>query len=138
MNGKEILKQNQLHQTPVRLQLLSVLEGAARPLSVREIEALLPQRHDRVTLYRTLKLFVDKQMVNRIAVSEQLVAYRIHADEKHLHFHCNHCNAVYCLPKAPVQPVEVPTGFVVTDNRFVVNGVCNLCNENPQQQKTIS
>ncbi|PZX19257.1 Fur family ferric uptake transcriptional regulator [Breznakibacter xylanolyticus] len=133
MTVAEILKHYQLHQTPIRVQLLEVFLRADRPLSVREIEPLLEQNPDRVTLYRTLKLFVEKSIVNRIDVSEALVAYRMNESSQHMHFHCTSCNAVYCLPEVPIQPVYVPNGFVVTDNRFVVNGVCCRCSDKKGQ-----
>ena len=128
MRSIDILRHHGLHQTPVRVLLVTLFNEAQRPLSVKEIEELLPQKQDRVTLYRTLKLFVEKKIVNRIEVSDSLAAYRMNEDDKHMHFYCTCCNAVYCLPQMPVVPVDVPDGFVVYENKFVVNGVCSHCN----------
>jgi Fur family ferric uptake transcriptional regulator len=130
---KQLLQQAGIQETPFRVRVADILQKASRALTSKEIEEQLGTSPDRVTLYRTLKLFVDKQIVHKIEVSESLVAYRLRSDDNtpapnHAHFHCTMCDAVYCLPEIPVVPPMLPEGFEQHQNRLLVDGTCKICN----------
>jgi Fur family transcriptional regulator, ferric uptake regulator len=134
MTSSEILKQNAIIQSPLRLEVLEVLIASSKPLSQREIEQKIDKSHDRVTMYRTLKLFVEKQLIHRIAVSDNLVTFGLKTENSdsgadHLHFHCNDCDNVFCMPQVPVQKIELPKGFVGANTNLIVNGICEKCNK---------
>jgi Fur family transcriptional regulator, ferric uptake regulator len=131
--GIDIFKRLGIHATSVRTQMLGILEQAQQPLSTKEIEELMGPHADRVTVYRTLKLFVGKGLLHRIDVSDTLTAYRLTTvgnNGEHLHFHCVDCNQVYCMPQLPIGPIALPDGFAQIRNRLVVDGRCSLCNNN--------
>jgi len=133
MTPEERLKTCDLHLTAFRMEILRLLNKTNKPLTPKEIGEQITISHDRVTLYRTLKLFAEKGLLHRILVSDQLVTYRL-ADEKksqqpdHMHFHCIRCDTVFCMPQFPVQECELPAGFTKTDSRFIVDGCCKDCN----------
>lgn len=117
--------------TTVRQQMFRILEDSHKPLSTKEIEEQMGAGTDRVTVYRTLKLFVDKGLLHRIDVSDSLTAYRLASASdgpEHVHFHCVECNQVYCMTQLPIAQLELPEGFAPLRNRLVVDGKCNRCN----------
>ncbi len=65
MNVHEILDRAAIRRTPVREAVLGILLEERRPMSYREVAARLPGRQDRVTLYRTLLLLLEKGLVHR-------------------------------------------------------------------------
>ena len=65
MKAQEVLDRTEIRRTPVREAVLGILLEERRPMSYREVAARLPGRQDRVTLYRTLLLLLEKGLVHR-------------------------------------------------------------------------
>ncbi|MFT3740898.1 MAG: transcriptional repressor [Breznakibacter sp.] len=129
--GKFLFRKLGIQSTVVRQQMLHIMENAQKPLSSKEIEEKMGAGTDRVTVYRTLKMFVDKGLLHRIDISDSLTAYRLASDgenPEHVHFHCTECHQVYCMPQLPVAQPNLPEGFAPLRNRLVVDGKCNRCN----------
>ncbi len=129
----ELLKSKHLSATPFRLEVASILWQNKQPIFQKELEKRLPESHDRVTLYRTLKLFIEKNLIHRIAIDNSQVAYKLNTNNQsptpeHLHFYCNLCHQVICMPELPITDVKLPTGFEKSECRFVIDGKCKSCN----------
>ena len=134
MKPSEWLKKTEISRTPLRVELLNIFSQATRPLSQKEIESQVAIAYDRATLYRNLRLFIEKNIIHRISVSENLVAYKLQEPEvreekEHLHFHCKQCHLVFCMPQFKIAEYNLPQGFTKTDSHFVIDGFCNTCNQ---------
>jgi Fur family transcriptional regulator, ferric uptake regulator len=135
MTGSELLAQKGIVKSPIRIEVLNLLLEASIPLLLKEIESKTDKSHDRVTMYRTLKLLEAKGLIHRIPLADNHSAYGINpGNNNHLHFHCTDCNTVYCMPQVPVQPFELPHGFQSHDTNLLVNGICETCGKNNVNQ----
>ena len=86
-------------------------------------------RCDRATIYRTLKKFKDKDIIHPIATESTITKYVLKKDpEEHLHFKCNHCGDIMCLPEVQMSDYQLPPGFTKQESNFLVIGTCNSCN----------
>ena len=135
MDFEALLRERGLKVTLNRLDLLKVISAATNPISTKEIELRLEKQPDRVTLYRNLKFFVEKAILSKIEVNESVVTYSFnhnvgsgHPSEEHLHFHCNRCDKVICMPQCRVTKYELPDGFIQQSCKMIVEGVCDKCN----------
>ncbi|MGQ1787372.1 MULTISPECIES: Fur family transcriptional regulator [unclassified Saccharicrinis] len=135
MNTTDILKQKGLKITQQRLELLEALGEASHPLNQKDIENALSEQTDRVTLYRNLKSLVGNEIIHKIEVNGSVTSYSINRkifneeyNAEHLHFHCNICNRVTCMPQCEIAKYDLPAGFIQQSSKLIVNGICNLCN----------
>jgi Fur family ferric uptake transcriptional regulator len=111
--------------------VFDVLSTHSVALSQKEIELKLSGPVDRVTLYRTLRLFVSRNLVHKITVDEQTVKYRLINPKRglrHPHFHCRTCDRVLCLPEINMPPLSLPQGFTQHSSNLLVEGICDDCN----------
>jgi Fur family transcriptional regulator, ferric uptake regulator len=133
MHNNEILKNNNLSITTKRMEILKVLTNAQIPLSEKEIESILKIDCNRTTIYRNLNALVNKGILHRI-MADGAVKYKFiqkgvsHKSDEHVHFKCDICNMVVCMPDMPVQFYSLPKGFTGTENQFLILGVCRECN----------
>ena len=112
----------------------SVLENADSALCHEEIERRLPEKMDRVTIYRILQGFCDEGKVHKIIDRDGKTCYALchnctaknHHDD-HPHFHCITCNRITCIQK-PVTRQELPTGYNAVTADLFISGYCQKCN----------
>jgi Fur family transcriptional regulator, ferric uptake regulator len=121
-----------LRATPNRLAVLEVMERAPVAVSHADLEAVLPAGFDRVTLYRTLDSFVEAGLLSAVVGVDRVRRFAVlkgdpagHHD--HLHFHCDDCGRVFCLPAKPPRRPSVPEGFQVEGADLYVHGHCADC-----------
>lgn len=90
----------------------------------REFVASLNQ----ATVYRNLKILVDNGWLIQITHPSLGTLYERSGKEHHHHFHCNHCNRLYCLSGCPIAHNTHPDGFVVEEHELFLGGTCPACN----------
>lgn len=128
-----VLKQRNIRPTAMRLLVLEKLVEQQTATSLKAMEASFEQA-DRITLYRTLKTFEDKGLVHQVLDATGVTKYALCQDgclcapeDLHVHFYCNTCKETYCLPKAKVPDVELPSRFRLQEVNMVVKGICDSC-----------
>lgn len=123
--------------TAPRRAVMQVLLAASMPLSPREILERGRQVHRKlglVTVYRTVNLLAEMNLVRRIHCEEDCHAY-LSASPGHRHaLVCQHCGgAVEFLGSGDVHAligrVEVETGYRVDDHLLQLFGLCPGCQE---------
>jgi Fur family transcriptional regulator, ferric uptake regulator len=136
MQAQEILHKRQLAKTPCRSEMLRVLLSTGIALTEDEIRDSLLVDFDRATIYRTLRTFLDMNIIHRVMVSPSEVKYAISdpgmeltGKPGHAHFRCETCTRVFCLGALPVDETRVPEGFEVKEVEIVLNGICDQCKE---------
>lgn len=130
MESAEYLSKAGLSRTPIRTKLIHILHEATEALSSKELEQKLDDNIDRVTLYRTIKLFEEKQLIHKIVIDDQNSKYRLINTNKginHPHFHCIHCDKVVCLPETPLPCCNLPEGFSASNQNMIIEGICPNC-----------
>jgi Fur family ferric uptake transcriptional regulator len=131
---EQIFKQKNLRSTPVRKTLLSLFTESSYALSHADIDQMTDGVMDRVTIYRTLKTFVDNGIIHEV-IDENEKKYNLCSDgcsqhehyDDHVHFKCNNCMQTFCLEHNEVPAIELPKGFKISSAQYLVMGICNNC-----------
>ncbi len=128
-----LLGQKNMSKTPCRVEVLRVLLESGSALSEPDIRSRLNGGFDRTTVYRTLRSFLDQDVIHSISLEGGTVMYAIthqkekHAELFHSHFFCDDCSKVYCLTKPEFEPPVLPEGFKANGYDLLINGTCNNC-----------
>lgn len=129
-----ILKEKGLHVTDARQKILRAFYESEVSMSLRDIHRLLNNAFDRVTIYRTLDLFVEKGIIHIIPSMNHLMQYALIKPGMgskgylhHLHFLCEDCGKTICLDMMPVPVIQLPEGFAGKQTDVMIKGVCNNC-----------
>lgn len=132
---QQLLKQYNLRVTETRLQVLNVFQAAGQEaLSSHAIEERLGQI-DRITLYRTLKSFVEVGLIHEALDNTGKSKYALCNDHcakdnhqhEHAHFHCTKCDKTTCLDKVVIPPITLPSNYQLEQKQLVLSGVCAAC-----------
>ena len=140
---KQRLKEKGLKVTHQRILVLSVLEqNSGRHMTAEDIYELVSQDYPEIglaTVYRTLQLLWDMQLVDRINLDDGCVRYEIghliKGDMQHNHHHliCRKCNKVIPFTDDLLDDledhIEKVTGFHVLDHELKFYGFCRECME---------
>ena len=138
---KDRLKKKGLKVTRQRLLVLSVLEeNSGRHMTAEDIYELVSEDYPDIglaTVYRTLQLLWDMQLVDRISFDDGCVRYEIGhlflGESKHNHHHliCRKCNKVIPFGDDLLDDlehyIEKATGFHVLDHELKFYGLCREC-----------
>ena len=131
---EQVLESKNIRVTAMRLLIYKFLAENQVAVTLSDVEGAF-EKADRTTLYRTVKTFVEKDIVHQIddgtgivkyALCEQDCSCEIETD-LHLHFHCNNCNETICLTEHKIPKIKVPDGFVSENVNLVVKGICDKC-----------
>lgn len=137
-NGAEhILQDHALRLTDSRQQILDVFIGKGSALSHAEIETTIATQFDRVTVYRTLKTFLDKGIIHKVLDDGAGVKYALCKDHchdslhshEHVHFKCNECGQTNCIEDAVIPTVNLPLGYQAMEKNLLVQGICANCSK---------
>ncbi len=131
MKPLEVLHSHNLKRTSCREGILSVIMNARQALSEQEIREQLAGTFDRTTFYRSFKTLLESHIIHKIVVDNQLVKYAldnsITRKREHAHFFCKGCETVTCLDSVPVDPPNLPEGYVASETEVIIKGFCARC-----------
>ena len=131
MKPQEVLHDHDLKRTACREGILSAMLESGHALSENEIKDELSGNFDRTTFYRSFKTLLEKRIIHKIVVDNQVVKYALDNSvthkNKHAHFYCKKCDNVICLDTVPVQEPEIPEGFEANETEVIIKGLCSAC-----------
>ena len=129
-----LLRDFQMRATPVRQEILQLFLQKEYALSHHDIETEVSKSLDRVTVYRTLKTFLDKGLIHKVLDDEGSLKYALcneacttaehHHD--HVHFKCTRCGQTNCL-NVDLPGVKLPRGYQAEAVNVLIQGVCDRC-----------
>lgn len=130
-----ILKRNHLSITDSRQKILELFLQSNGALEHADIEKKTGENFDRVTVYRTLQLFVEKGLIHLIPTTDNAIKYALcredceagHHLDNHVHFICDKCGNTICLDEVTIPQVKLPMGFSPNRAEMVVTGICADC-----------
>ncbi|MEM9832882.1 MAG: transcriptional repressor [Bacteroidota bacterium] len=142
LSVKEVLHHHQLRVTSGRCDVIRLFVTSNYALSARDLENQLPQ-YDRVTLYRTLHTFIEKEILHLIphdgglayfglsegirqSLTDKQFETKTHHSE-HIHFTCTACGRTECLPDHLVPEVTLPENYQTNEVALLVKGQCPQC-----------
>ena len=127
-----MLEKKQIRKTPFRIKVLELFKVSKNAISLKEIEKNLTS-FDRITLYRTLRLFIKKGLIHEVFHSsgKKYALCKEQCDEhqhkhNHMHFHCSSCNESFCL-ETHIKDFSLP-GYIIQQTDLSVHGICKNCN----------
>ena len=130
---KSLLKQKKISETPFRLEVLEILESSKSAVSISFIEENL-KYYNRVTLYRTIKTFVDKGIIHPIAIAGSEINYGLCSDSceeevhshNHVHLKCNECKSVFCIETTLFPTIDLGE-HKIESLEIQAKGICENC-----------
>ena len=135
------LREKGLKVTQQRLLVLQTLAGhSGRHMTAEDIYELIRADYPEIglaTVYRTLPLLLEMQLVDRINLDDGCVRYEIghlfEGDTKHNHHHliCRTCGSVFPFEDDFLDElekhIEEDAGFHVLDHELKFYGQCKEC-----------
>ncbi len=133
---KKILKDHSLRLTQGRMDVVSVFLSKDFAVSHSDIESEVENQYDRVTIYRTLKSFLDRGLIHKVLDDNGTTRYALCAEacangdhhHNHIHFKCMTCGQTSCLEHVDIPDVKLPKGFAPKESNYLISGICDRCN----------
>lgn len=134
----QILRESRLRTTESRNAILGLFLKNSHALSYSDIEKEVSSSFDRVTVYRTLKTFLDKGIIHKVLDDEGGLKYglcNIHCNNSghhhdHVHFKCSQCGQTSCLDEVEIPGITLPKGYHVEEVNLLIQGICQDCRKN--------
>ncbi|MCX8491205.1 MAG: transcriptional repressor [Cyclobacteriaceae bacterium] len=132
---QKILQDFDLRKTNSRAAILTLFLKKPFALSYSDLEEQIADDYDRVTVYRTLKTFVDKGVVHKVLDDSGSLKYALCTDlcssaahhHEHVHFKCSACGETSCLDQVTIPQVELPVGYEAREINLLIQGKCQKC-----------
>ncbi|PCI04880.1 MAG: Fur family transcriptional regulator [Flavobacteriaceae bacterium] len=130
---RNLLKDKKLSETPFRKEVLEVFGNYSNAISMSVIEKGLKD-YNRITLYRTIKIFLEKGLIHEIALSGEPSNYalcdstcssELH-QHQHVHFKCTLCETVTCVEVAEFPSLHLPN-YQIEQLEIQASGICKVC-----------
>ena len=131
----DLLRKRKLRNTDCRVKILECFQQHNYALTQGLLEQELHAEYDRVTIYRTLKSFVDSGLIHKILDDEGGIKYALCSDDcspsshnhSHVHFKCEVCGQTTCLESIPVPMIALPENFEMDEVNVLISGICGQC-----------
>jgi Fur family transcriptional regulator, ferric uptake regulator len=131
----QILKDYDLRTTTSRSAILRLFLKNSFALSYSDIEKEIAATFDRVTVYRTLKTFLDRGVIHKVLDNEGSLKYALCSEpcsthehhHEHVHFKCTRCGQTSCLEDVIIPKVSLPKGYVASEVNLLIQGICYKC-----------
>lgn len=129
---KEILTKKNYSLTRPRLTVFSALQGT-KPKTMKELVDSVDGVIDRASVYRTVALFEDLGIINRIQHGWK---YRIELSDDftphHHHLTCNNCQKVISFDEpgnfgALITKISTENNFFAVSHNLEIYGLCAEC-----------
>lgn len=132
---QNMLEKHGLRHTDSRVAVLEIFQKYTFALSHSDLEENLAGRFDRVTLYRTLKTFLEKGIIHKVLDDEGTPKYALCSHQcddhvhhhNHVHFKCETCGHTQCLDDVIIPAVSLPKGFEAKEFNLLIQGSCDTC-----------
>lgn len=136
-SARDLLESANLRRTAPRINILSILLGAAGTLTAEEIAVKLGRAApNKVTIYRVLENFIEAGLVHKVFVRKKNWHFELSRNctqrQCHPHFTCTDCDKTYCLTEMTFPMAKSPyPGFVIHRQRVQLEGLCQKCTASP-------
>jgi len=132
MKAQDILHKHNLVRTSCRQSIIDTIVNSGHAISEEEIKDRVEATYDRTTFYRSFKTLIENNIIHKIVVDNQLVKYALTesnpTSKNHVHFYCNQCGVVECLPDAEINKLVLPSGYRQVETELIIKGFCSNCN----------
>ncbi|HLD24164.1 MAG TPA: Fur family transcriptional regulator [Sulfuricurvum sp.] len=139
---KQLLKANGLKFTIQREVILEMLYNSDEHLTPEGLHHLIQQKHPELgtgiaTVYRTLSLLEESDMVTSLSFGAQGKKYELGAKDHHDHIICTSCGNITEFVDEQIElrqrEITEALGFVMQEHSMQIYGICKACQENPKK-----
>jgi Fur family ferric uptake transcriptional regulator len=135
--AKDLLTENGLNRTKIKIKILQEISKGDRPLSVPEIHTRLNESCDVSTVFRTITQFKEKSLIQEVNLDEgffryEMVSLDTHHHHHHHHVRCRVCGDIKNLEKCDLSGFEkaiAKLGFKNMEHRLEFTGLCSKCSK---------
>lgn len=120
----DIFSAQQTKVTAPRKAVAVWLGNSPGVFSSKEVHIALPSL-DKVSIYRTLELFVSLDIIHPVLLQHGEQHYEVHGCEHHHHVVCTGCEKASCID-CEVKRTKAK-GFSSVHHSVVFTGLCNTC-----------
>lgn len=114
-----------------RLAVLEYLAGCHHHPSADEIYSSLVESYptlSRTTVFNTLRVFVEKGLVNDVDITAEMTRYDFGRRTPHAHFQCRCCRRIIDIP-FDMAALAAPEGFACDNVNLYFKGLCPDCHK---------
>ena len=135
---KQILKKNALKFTIQREVILKTLYDSDEHLTPEALHRLIQSKYPDLkigiaTVYRTLSLLEDSDIVTSLSFGTQGKKYELGAKEHHDHMICTECGDITEFVDEEIEKrqekIAKEFGFAMKDHSMQIYGICKKCQE---------
>lgn len=139
---KQLLKANGLKFTIQREVILEMLYNSDEHLTPEGLHHLIQQKHPELntgiaTVYRTLSLLEESDMVTSLSFGAQGKKYELGAKDHHDHIICTQCGSITEFVDEEIEQrqkqITDALGFVMQEHSMQIYGICNSCQATPKK-----
>jgi Fur family ferric uptake transcriptional regulator len=136
---KTLLKNNNLKFTIQREVILETLYNSDEHLTPEALHHLIHEEYPDLntgiaTIYRTLSLLEDSNVVTSLSFGAQGKKYELGAKEHHDHLICTRCGEITEFVDEEIEKrqhaITDELGFKMIDHSMQIYGICKKCQEN--------
>ncbi|MBU1658916.1 transcriptional repressor [bacterium] len=133
---KTLLKKNNLKFTIQREVILESLYNSDEHLTPESLHHLIQDKFPNLntgiaTVYRTLALLEDSNMVTSLSFGAQGKKYELGAKEHHDHMICTECGSITEFVDEEIEKrqhqIADALGFYMSDHSMQIYGICKNC-----------
>ena len=135
---KTLLKNNNLKFTIQREVILETLYNSDEHLTPEALHHLIQEKYPDLntgiaTIYRTLSLLEDSNVVTSLSFGAQGKKYELGAKEHHDHLICTRCGEITEFVDEEIEKrqhaITDELGFKMIDHSMQIYGICKKCQE---------
>lgn len=139
---KQLLKANGLKFTIQREVILEMLYNSDEHLTPEALHHLIQEKHPELntgiaTVYRTLSLLEDSDMVTSLSFGAQGKKYELGAKDHHDHLICTECGTITEFVDDAIeirqQEIAKALGFKMKEHSMQIYGICKQCQDKPKK-----
>lgn len=133
--SRDIFNLKNIKYTKQRKLIYEILDGSSGPLSAQEVFFIAIKSKEDInlsTIYRILKLFLDKNLIVSVTVAN--TKKELFEMKKNFHNHyiiCEKCDKKVPLKECPLKNfsdlIEEETGFFLSKHKLELYGLCSKC-----------
>lgn len=133
---KQLLRDNGLKFTIQREVILEMLYNCDEHLTPESLHHLIQDKHPELntgiaTVYRTLSLLEDSEMVTSLSFGAQGKKYELGSKDHHDHIICTKCGLISEFMDDEIETrqkkIAEELGFVMQEHSMQIYGICQSC-----------
>lgn len=133
---KELLRKNGMKSTRQREVVIETLFNSNRHFTPEELYLHIKELHPKLnvgiaTVYRTLNLLEDSNIISSISFGVQGKKYEMNSKSHHDHMICSECNKIIEFISDEIEKIQQDiaskNGFKITGHIMQLHGICKEC-----------